>query len=151
MSSLPPESPQTTSLEEQASEPSHRSRRWWWIVAAVVVAIIVGVLLIVFVALTKGGPAYRVSYVSVEPTGPSTAKVVFVVENTGGSAGTPVCTVKASALNGVATQTFIEHRPVTAGNRSLYINTVPVSNGASSLLKPSDLSITCHTPTSKST
>ncbi len=132
--------------ETATSEPERAKRTKWWILAVLAVALVVVVVLIV-VQVSKSGPSYRVTYTGVQAVGPNATRVSVVVRNTGGSTGTPTCTVRATANGGaeLGTGTFHEDRAIKPGDVTLYVNTLSISNGAAGLLKPSDISVTCHT------
>jgi hypothetical protein len=127
--------------------PEHPNRRRWWLIGVLALVLAAAVILIAVLALNKSGPAYHVSYTSVQPVGQSAAKVVIVVKNTGSSPGTPTCTIRVTVpgSTGSGTGTFTENRPINGGDVNLYVNTVPISNGAAHLVKRSDVSVACHT------
>ena len=104
--------------ETTTSEPERAKRTKWWILAVLAVAIIVVVVLIV-VQVSKSGPSYHVTYTGVQAVGPNATRVSVVVRNTGGSTGTPTCTVRATANGGaeLGTGTFHEDQRDQAGRR----------------------------------
>ncbi len=132
--------------ETTTTEPERARRTKWWILAVLALAIIVVVVLIV-VQVSKSGPSYHVTYTGVQAVGPNTTRVSVVVKNTGGSTGTPTCTLRATANGGaeLGSGTFHEDQPIKPGDVTLYVNTLAISNGAAGLLKGSDISVACHT------
>jgi hypothetical protein len=131
----------------KATGPAPVKRRRWWVFGASALALAVAVVLIVVFVFVRGGPAYRVKYVSVQSLGLDATRIVMVVKNTGTATGTPTCTIRASAIDhaGSGAGSFIENRPIKPGSSNLYVNTLKVSDAAANLVKSSGVSVACHT------
>lgn len=126
--------------------PDRTRRRRRWLLGAAALVVAAAVVVVVVFALPKSGPSFHVKKVSLLPVGQDAAKVITIVKNSGGSTGTPTCTILASVAGhpGSGSGTFTERQPIDPGTVVLYINTISITDGAASLLKPSDVSVSCH-------
>jgi hypothetical protein len=136
-------------VAEDAGAPAepgagHRRRRWPIVVVALLV--LVGIFLVVDFVFLSSSPKYTVSTGNraVSASG-STVKVLFVVKNTGGSTGTPVCTVRIGATSGptLGTKTSKE-KPLDPGKSGLFASTINVtSTSAEALVTRAKIEATC--------
>ncbi len=133
-----------------APDPDRATRRRLRIIKTLALLIAMAIIALVVIATMSRdvSPSYRVAHGTVwlaAPNGQEVPVVTIVIKNTGRTTSSPTCVVRTTYFDiGLQGSTFSLKPPIKPGGVRFYISPLPSPPTSVSLVKKSDVTVTCH-------